>query len=303
MKKRFKTKKIHKFNVVKVLFVFVISYISFNLIYNLIYNLYLKDLSNEKIINHIISNTKKENQNYPILAKYQNPEKILKNDFILKKNNNTSINVDKKISTDIQVYIYNTHETESYEDKYLEIYNIKPTVKTMSYILKDYLTDLGINTHIEEKSTTQVLKSHNWTYKHSYEASKEIIFPFIQTNPSLKLIIDLHRDSAPLNKTFTTIDNTNYAKILFVIGEEHENYQKNFELAQKLNSLLNNKIDGITRGISEKSGPGVNGIYNQDLSPNSVLIELGGQYNEIEELNNTLKILSKVILEYIEGEA
>ena len=46
----------------------------------------------------------------------------------------------------------------------------------------------------------------------------------------------------------------------------------------------------------------MNGVYNQDLSPKSILIELGGQYNEIEELNNTIKVLAKVILKYIEGE-
>lgn len=302
MRKKFKSKKKHKINILKLLLIFSIIYISFNLIYNLIYNLYLKDLSNEKIINHIIQNTKKKEKSSSILTKYQNPDKILKDNFIIKETNSSTINVDKNINTDIQVYIYNTHETESYEDKYLEIYNIKPTVKTMSYILKDYLTDLGINTYVEEQSVTQVLKSHNWSYRYSYDASKEIIAPFIKDNSSLKLIIDLHRDSAPLSKTFITIDNINYAKILFVIGEEHENYKKNYQLSKKLNDLLDEEISGITRGISEKSGTGVNGIYNQNLSPNSVLIELGGQYNEIEELNNTLKILSRVILKYIEGE-
>lgn len=302
MKRKFKTKKKSKRIALKIFLILTISYISFNLIYNLIYNLYLKDLSNEKIINHIINNVNKKESLSPFLTKYQNPEKILKDNFIIKQTNENSINVDKNINSDIQVYIYSTHETESYEDKYLEIYNIKPTVKTMSYILKDYLADLGVNAYIEEQSVTKVLKSHNWSYKYSYEASKEIILPFINEHPSLKLIIDLHRDSAPLSKTITTIDNINYAKILFVIGEEHDNYQENKNLAMKLNELLNNDVNGITRGMSEKKGLGVNGIYNQDLSPKSVLIELGGQYNEIEELNNTLKVLSKVILKYIEGE-
>ena len=94
--------------------------------------------------------------------------------------------------------------------------------------------------------------------------------------------------------------NKKYAKILFVVGAEHENYEDNYLLAEKLKNLLEKEIPGITRGITKKSGEGVNGIYNQDLSPVSVLIELGGQYNEIEELNNTIEILATAISKYIE---
>ena len=46
----------------------------------------------------------------------------------------------------------------------------------------------------------------------------------------------------------------------------------------------------------------MNGIYNQNLSPNSVLIEVGGQYNTIEQVNNTMPILANAILKYLEGE-
>ncbi len=301
MKKRFKSRKKAKINIIKFVLIIIVAYISFNLIYNLIYNLYLAKLSNEKIIEHIISNTKNSKSD-SLFAKYQNPENILNEKFTFKETNSNTIEADKIINNNVEVYIYNTHETESYEDKYLEVYNIKPTVKTMSYILKDYLTDLGINTVVEEKSVTTVLKNHSWSYKYSYEASKEIISPYINENKSLKLIIDLHRDAAPLNKTIINFNNTNYAKILFVIGAEHENFEENYKLAENLNNLLNQEVGGVTRGISKKSGSGVNGIYNQDLSTKSILIELGGQYNEIEELNNTLKILSKSILKYLEGE-
>lgn len=301
MRKRFKTRKQLKFNPIKVIGILLVVCISFNLFYILIYNLYLKNLNNEQIITHIINNTKNHKSSNKIIEKFQNPSYILSNNFTI-KNNPSTIDVENTLKNDVEVYIYSTHETESYSAKYLEVYNIKPNVTMMSYILKDYLNDLGINALVEEKSVTDVLKAHKWSYKYSYEASKEIIEDPIKNNDSLKLIIDLHRDSAVLSKTKMTVDNTDYAKILFVIGAEHENYEENLKVATKLNELLNNEVPDITRGISKKSGDGVNGIYNQDLSPKSVLIELGGQYNEIEELNNTLKILAKVILEYIEGE-
>ncbi len=302
MKKRFKSKNKKNKNIFKVIIILLVAYISFNLIYNLVYNIYLSKLSNEKIIEHIIKNTKNSKNSNNFLSKYQNPKLILNETFTVKNQEDKVLETSKEQNNEIEVYIYNTHDTEEYEDKYLEIYNIKPTVKTISYILKDYLNDLGIQTVVEEKSTASVLKSHNWSYKHSYEASKEIITPFINENPKLKLIIDLHRDATPLSKSFVTINDINYAKVLFVVGMEHENHNQNYQLAEKLNEILENEINSISRGISKKSGLGVNGVYNQDLSPKSVLIELGGQYNEIEELNNTLKVLSRVILKYIEGE-
>ena len=40
-------------------------------------------------------------------------------------------------------------------------------------------------------------------------------------------------------------------------------------------------------------------IFNQDLSNNAILIELGGVDNDLEEINNTLHILAKILNEYI----
>lgn len=299
MSKRFKSKKRNNIKISKIIFIALVTFISFYLTYNIIYVSYLSKLSNKDIINHIIENSKNNKLSNNIIEEYKNPHIILNNNFnIIEK---PSIEVE---NTNIEpiVYIYSTHETESYQDKYLEVYNIKPTVKTMSYILKDYLNDYGINTIIEEKSITKILKDNKWSYKYSYEASKIAIKDTINNNKSLKLIIDLHRDSSSLTKTLLELENTKYARILFVIGGENKNYQENLNIAESLKELLEQEIPGITRGIITKKGEGVNGIYNQDLSTKSILIELGGQYNEIEELNNTIQILAKVILKYLEGE-
>ena len=124
-------------------------YIFFYLSYNIIYANYLSKLSNKDIINHIIENNKPNKTS--ILDKYKNPNIILKNNFNIP--NKETIKVDNN-DTQPLVYIYSTHETESYQDKYLELYNIKPNVKTVSYILKDYLEDYGIKTIIEENNAT-----------------------------------------------------------------------------------------------------------------------------------------------------
>jgi len=298
MQKRFKSKKRSKIKIPKLLFIITSTFISFYISYNIIYVSYLSKLTNKDIINHIIENNKLHNNN-TILDKYKNPKIILKNNFNIIKQETIEVN---KPNTEPIVYIYSTHETESYQDKYLELYNIKPTVKTISYILKDYLEDYGISTIIEDKSITDILRKNKWSYKYSYQASREVIIDRINNHKTLKLIIDLHRDSSPLTKTLLEIENTKYARILFVVGGENKNYKENLKISEALKNTLEQEIPNITRGITTKSGPGVNGIYNQDISNKSILIELGGQYNEIEEINNTLKVLSKSILKYLEGE-
>lgn len=304
MAKKFKTKKKHSKKFLKYLLIIFVIYLSFNISYKLIYKNYLSKLTNEQVISHIINNTKNNKTSNKLLNTYQNPDYIIKNNFkLIPSSSSKTQEVQKEIvpKKDLDIYIYSTHETESYSDEYLEVYNIKPTVLTMNYILKDYLLDYGLNTYIEEESVTKTLREHNWSYRYSYDASRLLIEDTIKDNPSLKLIIDLHRDSSSKKATTITKDNISYAKVLFIVGLEHSKYEQNLSLATKLNNLVEEEFPGLSRGISKKSGEGVNGIYNQDLSSKCVLIELGGQYNEIEELNNTLKILAKVILKYIEG--
>ncbi len=295
MSKRFKAKRRSKHHFRNIFIFLIIIYISFNLFYQLIYNLYLSKLTNQEIINHIINNAK--NNPNTFLKKVIEPKVIITNNFSLKEQKDESINVSKEENNTI--YIYSTHETEAYNDSYFEIYNIKPTVKTVSYILEDYLKDLGISSVVEKRSISDILKAHNWSYKYSYEATKELILDNINTH-NYRLIIDLHRDSSSLEKTRLTYNNKNYAKILFVVGGEHPNYTFNYELANTLNEIVKETIPGLSRGISLKSGEGVNGVYNQDINKNMVLIEVGGQYNEIEEVNNTIEVLSRVILKYLE---
>jgi len=197
------------------------------------------------------------------------------------------------------VYIYNTHQTENYKYDKLNSYNIDYSVMFASYILEDYLNKLGIDALVETNLVSKYLKENNLLYKDSYKASRVLMENAYKDNLSLKYFIDLHRDSASYNQTTCEIDEKKYASILFVIGKENDNYLQNELMAQKLKEKLQKKYLCLVRGILEKEGPGVNGIYNQDFNKNVILIEVGGQYNNIEEVKNTLEVFAKVLYEYI----
>lgn len=197
------------------------------------------------------------------------------------------------------VYIYNTHQTEEYKSDYLENYNISSNVLLASKILKEYLSDLGITAIVEEDNVADKLHSLNWKYGSSYKVSRMFMESAYEENPSLMYFIDLHRDSSKYEKTTTEINGESYAKLLFVVGLDHDNYEPNLEFAQSLSAILKKYDESLYRGIMKKSGKGVNGIYNQDFNENTILIEVGGQYNNISEVNNTLKVLASTLSEYI----
>ena len=73
-------------------------------------------------------------------------------------------------------------------------------------------------------------------------------------------------------------------------------------LSEDLNNLFNKYYKGLYRGIYKKEGPGVDGIYNQDISPNSILIEVGGVDNNIDEVLNTTEAISNILYYYIKGD-
>lgn len=226
---------------------------------------------------------------YTYLGKAQKKEN---NEIVFKEKENTN----QRSPT---VYIYNTHQTESYLYDKVNNYNLDYNVMFASYILKEYLNDYNILSFVESASIKKVLNENNLIYKDSYKASRILLEESIINYPTLKYFIDLHRDSSVYEKTTCVIDNKSYAKILFVLGLENKNYLENEKMINSLNERLIKVNSCLSRGITKKSGVGVDGVYNQDFNSNAILIELGGQYNTITEVNNTLEIFAKILVEYI----
>ena len=197
------------------------------------------------------------------------------------------------------VYIYNSHQLENYNNYNLEIYGITPNVLMASYLLKEKLNQNGISTIVEDTNLTEFLELNNWNHSQSYRASRIFMLDKQNTYKSLKYYIDIHRDSVNKKLSTITINDKDYARILFVVGLEHKNYQKNLDLANKLNSLFDKHYKGLSRGVLKKEGANVDGIYNQDISDNVMLIEVGGVDNNIDEVLNTINAIADILSLYI----
>lgn len=268
-------------------------------------------------------NTKHNKKNNSIIRYIANidifsPTNILNSSYATLINNNTKGNKPKdeqptlkkttnyvknpkpeEVIKDPIVYIYNTHQKEGYKKSNNTKYNITPNVMMASYVLKERLNKLNIPTIVEENNVTEILNINNWNYAYSYKVSRMLMEQAKKDEPTLKYFIDLHRDSISKTKTTLEKNNKKYAKILFIIGLENKNYEKNLKVTETIHKYLNQALPGISKGIYKKQGKHVNGIYNQDFSKNTILIELGGEENTIEEAVNTIEIISKVLSKYI----
>ncbi len=200
---------------------------------------------------------------------------------------------------DYLIYIYNSHQDEKYAPSTFVESEVSPSVMMASYIIEDVFDKNNFNTLVEERSITELLHNNNWKYYKSYEASRIYLNDTKNQNPSLKYFIDVHRDSLTKDKTTVEINGKSYAKIIFLLGLENPNYQQNLEFITKINNKLEEKYPNLSKGIYQKGGEGVNGVYNQDNSKYTILVEIGGVDNTTAEVLNTSLAFSECFMEVI----
>ena len=283
---RFNNKKI--FNILLVLLIIVFTYFYFILILKTKFNNYINNQINSKYD----FNTYKISDNLfysPIIDSIEHKEYDIYEYKVVNISKSEIVKENGPI-----VYIYNSHDTEKYSLPFISDYSIVPTVKHSSYMLKEHLNKLGISSTVESRSINSYLKKHNLNYYGCYDASRSYIKEALKKY-DYKILLDIHRDSVKRKYTLFTYKDKKYAKVLFVLTTKHKDYKKNEKFVNYLNNYINKKYKGLSRGIMKRKDV----IFNQDLSNNAILIEVGGIDNTIEELNNTLSVISEALYEYI----
>lgn len=202
------------------------------------------------------------------------------------------------------VYIYNTHQLEEYSSNMPYDYSVKPNVMIASYIMREKLKENEISSVVETRNVKDFLTENKLSYNRSYLATENFARDMMSIYPSIKYLIDLHRDSVEYNVTAFEKDGKKYARILFVVGLEHTLAENNVGFAESLDEIVKRDYPGLSRGVLKKtsSSSSSSSVYNQNLNGKSVLIEVGGVDNSIEEINNTIEVLSKALSELIKGE-
>lgn len=206
------------------------------------------------------------------------------------------------------VLIIHTHATESYTRTAGEDYEEDAAFRTLDETynmicigqrVAEILEEGGI--HVIHDRALHDYPSYNGSYADARTSSAAIL----AENPSIRLVLDLHRDaSGDLNnqyRTYVSIDGEASAQLLFVMGTDasgqaHENWQENLSIALKLHTLLERETPGIMRPMSLRPTR-----FNQDLSPGALLIEVGSAGNTRAEALRAAEKLAEAILALASG--
>lgn len=235
--------------------------------------------------------------NLPISEINKNPAVINPTNEPIKAKNPPSQTTDgRKV-----FFIYHSHSWESFIPLIPgaktpdDATSPKVNVSLLGDRLKKNLEANGIGAVDSKANIGSELAKRNLTYPSSYKLSREIVQEAIANDQNLNYLIDIHRDASRRKTTTIEINGKKYAKLYFIVGVENKNYKKNLAFAKEINNEIRKINKGLSRGIYSKTYNDGNGVYNQDLSPNSLLIEIGGVDNTLEELYRTVDLLSEIL--------
>lgn len=207
------------------------------------------------------------------------------------------------------VLIYHTHAMESYTPQTGEDYTEEVPFRTadLDYNMVSIGTRLA---ELLEKAGISVL--HDTTlhdaasYNGSYTSSRETVEGYLAQYPSIRLVLDIHRDAAEDgngHQVATTAETAqgDTARLMLVLGSEagglyNPNWQENYALAVKLQAVLEQESPGLCRELRLTDQR-----YNQDLSPGALLIEVGAAGNTHEEALRAMTPLAEAIAALSKG--
>lgn len=196
-------------------------------------------------------------------------------------------------SSEPQVLIYHTHGTESYSDSDSGFY-VKNDDGSRS-------TDTSKNTVRVGDAIAEVLNNNGIvtindrtmhdkdSYTGSYSRSEATVRQYLEKYPSIKVVIDGHRDSITQSngtkiKPTAEINGKSAAQVMVLAGCEsgdvtnYPNWMENLRFNLLLQRQLENDYPGLARAMSFKSCK-----YNFNIMNGSILLEIGSEANTLDE--------------------
>ncbi len=134
----------------------------------------------------------------------------------------------------------------------------------------------------------------------SYVRSKKAVSDYLKQYPTIKCVIDLHRDSiftssGENQKPVCNIGGADVSQVMLVVGTDqsgaaHPDWQDNMTFAVALQNEMNNRYPTFARPINVRTSS-----FNQQLCKGMLLIEVGACGNTITESRAAAKLLGKCL--------
>ncbi len=209
-----------------------------------------------------------------------------------------------------QVLIVHTHTTECYmqneKDFYTEADKSRSTKDTENLIAVGKVLKTGLEAN--GIGVVHATEKHDYPeYTGSYDRAAVTIKNYLKKYPTIKVVIDLHRDAmtdSAGNKTALTteIKGQKAAQVMLVSGCENggvtgfPNWRENFRLALRLQQTMETKYQGLARPIHFTSRK-----YNQNITNGSLLIECGTDANTLQQAKYSAVLLADCLAETLKS--
>lgn len=191
--------------------------------------------------------------------------------------------------TEPRVLIYHAHASENYAPQPTHAPAGRPgDIVEVGRELAAALEAKGIR-------TIHLTGVYDNPWREAYAAAGRAVADVLQANPSIEMVIDVHRDAVESRTTgvaTTHVGSVTAAKVLFTVGElNNPHVQANATLATQLKQALDSRYPGVARGVR---------MYKQEtnghLHPNAVELHIGDYYDStLEEAKVTARYLADVI--------
>ena len=198
------------------------------------------------------------------------------------------------ISNEVLVGIYHTHNAESYAGAGGEERNPGGSgdIVSVGETLKKSLENNGVK-------AAHSLEIHDAEdFMKAYSKSVNTAGKLARDYPSMKLLIDLHRDGLlpGTKKSTVRIEGREVSRVMIVLGKKNPHWEKDKEIAEELIAYGEKRYPGL---FIPKITYAEDARYNQHLSDGALILEIGSQLNTFEEANGTAEVLAEVLADWL----
>ena len=189
-----------------------------------------------------------------------------------------------------QVLIFHTHSSEAYTPDGADVYEASDPYRTEDKSHSVIRVGDALAETLESCGLTVLHDREIYdypSYTGSYGRSGAAVERYLAEYPSIRVVIDLHRDALgsgdTVYKTKASVDGRTSAQVMMVVGSGenglwHPNWRENLKLAMYLQDAMNTRCPTLARPIEL-----VSERYNQQLSTGMLILEVGSNGNTLRE--------------------
>ncbi len=203
-----------------------------------------------------------------------------------------------------QVLIYHTHSTESYEMQDLGYYEKGSTARTTDERYNMIRVGDEITAQLEKAGieVIHIRELYDYpSYNGAYNRSADTVKKYLEKYPSITVTLDIHRDAIEQAdgtrvKPTSTVNGKKAAQVMIIAGVDDgtmdfPKWRENMKFASALQRQMEQDFSGLTRAAMV-----CHRRYNMYLTTNSLLIEVGGHANSLDEAIYSGEMIGKSLV-------